>query len=98
MSLWNLYTYVLVTREIIRRTARFCMRDGFYEWVQHTERRSTESLRPVHSLVMQISRLRMHLLARQISQIPGFRPQWLCQAKTDCWRIVCPKNKLAAVK
>ena len=74
------------------------MRDDFWEWVQHTERRSTESLRPVHSLVMQISRLRMHLLARQISQIPGWRPQWLCQAKTDCWRVACPKNKLAAVK
>jgi hypothetical protein len=47
---------------------------------------------------MQISRLRMHLLARQLSKIPGFRPQWLCQAKTDCWRLACPKNKVAEAK
>ena len=40
----------------------------------------------------------MFFVGCQISQIPGFRPQWLCQAKTDCWRLACPKNKVAEVK
>ena len=76
-----------------------CVKEGFHEWVQHVECRSTESLRPIHAMVMQISRLRMHLLARHIrTSIHGWRPQWLVQAKTDAWRLSCPKSKMPEVK
>ena len=76
-----------------------CAKEGFHEWVQHVECRSTESLRPIHAMVMQISRLRMHLLARHIrTSIRGWWPQWLVQAKTDAWRLSCPKSKMPEVK
>ena len=26
------------------------------------------------------------------------RPQWLCQAKTDCWRVSCPQNRVQEMK
>ena len=45
-----------------------------HEWVQSIEQRSLDSLKPVHSQIMQLSRLRMHQLAWYMRiTIKGFR-------------------------
>ena len=70
-----------------------------HEWVQCVEQRSYDSLQPIHAQIMQISRLRMHLLARYIrSTLVGFRPQYLVSARTDAWHINCPQNMYEKLK
>ena len=75
------------------------IKPGFHEWVQVVEQRSYDSLRPIHAQILQISRMRMHKLARYLRlTISGFRPQYLVSARTDAWHINCPKNLFEKLK
>ena len=62
------------------------------------ERRSYDSVRPTHSMVMQVAHLRMNLLARYLRRTLGFQPKWICQAKTDAWKCAVPKRMLPQVR
>ena len=73
---------------------------GMHEWCQVVEQRSYDSLRPIHSQIMGIARLRMVQLAKLLIKTLG-RPSYLCQAKTDAWYVSCPpkcREKLAKLK
>ena len=75
------------------------LQDNFFEWATVVEQRSTESLRPVHSQILQLGKLRMHMLAQKIRiSLTGFRPQWLTQARTDAWRLSLPKRAVPELR
>ena len=72
---------------------------GMHEWCQVVEQRSYDSLRPIHSQIMGIARLRMVQLAKLLMNTLGRRS--LCQAKTDAWYVSCPpkcREKLRGLK
>ena len=66
---------------------------GVHEWAQRIEKRSYDSVRPIHSMVMQVARLRMNLLARYLRRtLMGWQPKYACQAKTDAWKCAVPQR------
>ena len=72
---------------------------GVYEWAQRLEKRSYDSVRPIHSQIMQVAHLRMNLLARYLRRtLVGWRPCYACQAKTDAWKCAVPKRLLPDLK
>ena len=73
---------------------------GMHEWCRVVEQRSYDSLRPIHSQIMGIARLRMVQLAKLLIQTLG-RPLYLNQAKTDAWYVSCPpklRDRLETLK
>ena len=65
---------------------------GMHEWCQVIEQRSYDSLRPIHSQVMGLARLRMVQLAKLLTRTLG-RLNYLVQAKTDAWYVSCPPKQ-----
>ena len=67
-----------------------------HEWCQVVEQRSYDSLRPVHSQIMCLARLRMVKLGKLITQTLG--RSYLCQAKTDAWYLSLPLKQREKLK
>ena len=66
---------------------------GVYEWAQRIEKRSYDSVRPIHSMVMQVAHLRMNLLARYLRRtLVGWRPCNACQARRTLGNVPCPRG------
>ena len=72
---------------------------GTHEWAQRIEKRSYDTCRPIHSMILQVAHLRMNLLARYLRRtLVGWQPKYACQAKTDAWKCQVPQRLVPEMK